>query len=220
MRSAYPLSRHLLCLIPTLVMLCLIRLYLGPEDAVFAFFTKVRTAHPDLTVSVKVFTETTNTIFYMLYGAMFYYGFRNGNRELVRFVLAYALAQILVTVLLGRVIKLAAGRPRPMTGGPWMPFSFGWGYHSFPSGHVTEIVGSCVPLAHRCAGMLMPLSLGVLTALMGLSRIYLSMHHPSDVAGGLVLGSLTAYLAWRFATSPRLGALFDKVRPRKPLEKQ
>ena len=37
----------------------------------------------------------------------------------------------------------------------------------------------------------------VLAALMGLSRLYVGVHYPSDVLAGAVIGALCAWAAWR-----------------------
>ena len=47
-------------------------------------------------------------------------------------------------------------------------------------------------------------ALGVLAATVGLSRVYVGVHYPSDVAGGLLLGGAVAG-AWGAAVSPRFG---------------
>ena len=124
--------------------------------------------------------------------------------EDIFFALSYVAAQVLIAALLCRVVKIAVGRPRPMTGGPFHPFSFGWGYQSFPSGHAGEIVGSAMPLVWRYGRLLpvlMPLGFGVLIAAVAFSRVYLSMHHPTDIWGGLVFGSLSGYASWAFCNA-------------------
>ena len=37
----------------------------------------------------------------------------------------------------------------------------------------------------------------VLAVLMGLSRLYVGVHFPTDVAAGAVIGALCAWAAWR-----------------------
>ena len=68
--------------------------------------------------------------------------------------------------------------------------------NSFPSGH------TCAAFA---AGMIwlrtLPWRWGriaavVLAALMGLSRLYVGVHYPSDVLAGAVIGALCAWVVW------------------------
>jgi undecaprenyl-diphosphatase len=70
--------------------------------------------------------------------------------------------------------------------------------HSFPSGHTTAISSLVMPyilFLPQLAFALIPIGLCV-----GLSRIYLGLHYPSDVIAGGILGTLTGslcfYLLW------------------------
>lgn len=62
--------------------------------------------------------------------------------------------------------------------------------HSFPSGHTTAIFSVTVPFMAQ-APILMVLLLPV-AILVGVSRIYLGLHYPSDVLAGATLGSSAA----------------------------
>lgn len=67
--------------------------------------------------------------------------------------------------------------------------------HSFPSGHTTAIFSIVIPFALYdpiFAVMFVPLAL-----LVGISRMYLGLHYPSDVAVGMLLGSSTGLLSLR-----------------------
>ena len=64
---------------------------------------------------------------------------------------------------------------------------------SFPSGHTTAAFATMVPvfLLGRKRWSWLALVFGVL---MGLSRIYLVVHYPSDVLSGLVVGSIAGVI--------------------------
>ncbi|MFP4976316.1 phosphatase PAP2 family protein [Paenibacillus sp. CN-4] len=64
--------------------------------------------------------------------------------------------------------------------------------HSFPSGHTTAIFATAMPFmvaVPALAFILLPLCL-----IVGLSRIYLGLHYPSDVLAGAAIGSTVALL--------------------------
>lgn len=70
--------------------------------------------------------------------------------------------------------------------------------HSFPSGHTTAIFSVVTPYVlfiPLLSYVLIPLGLCV-----GISRIYLGLHYPSDVIAGGILGTLSGslcfYLLW------------------------
>lgn len=95
-------------------------------------------------------------------------------------------------LLLNNLLKAGFGRPRPEV--------IAWGTHamssSFPSGHAMNSVivyGTVAYLAARLqkrggARTLTLLVALVLIVLVCVSRLYLGVHYPSDVAAGLVIG--------------------------------
>ncbi|MBN1521759.1 MAG: phosphatase PAP2 family protein [Candidatus Aureabacteria bacterium] len=91
-----------------------------------------------------------------------------------------------------KIIKKTLKRNRPCEEFPHVQMRlFPPDKFSFPSGHTAG--------AFCMATLLLTyypiLSIPVLTwaAMVGLSRIYLGLHYPSDVLAGIVLGSLSAY---------------------------
>ena len=68
--------------------------------------------------------------------------------------------------------------------------------NSFPSGHTCAAFACCLTWARfavRRRGKALCLALAVL---MGLSRLYVGVHFPSDVIAGCAVGCLCALLAW------------------------
>lgn len=98
-------------------------------------------------------------------------------------------------LILNAVLKLGFDRPRPQF--------FDWGTHamssSFPSGHAMSaaiVYPTVAYLATRLqkghlSRLLTMLAAGVLVVLISLSRVYLGVHYPTDVAAGVIVG-----LAW------------------------
>jgi undecaprenyl-diphosphatase len=115
--------------------------------------------------------------------------------------LAVFLAMVLacaVAGMVGRTIKIAAGRARPMvtTDPGWHGLRFSSKYTSFPSGHTAATTGffCALLLARRRVGLVaLPVPLLIST-----SRIYVGAHYLSDVAGGAMVGTMSAVIAWRY----------------------
>jgi undecaprenyl-diphosphatase len=98
--------------------------------------------------------------------------------------------------ILGVLIKLIVYRPRPV--GNLVHVASQLDTMSFPSGHVLFATAYCGFLAFLAYTLLKPswvrtallVFVGVMVALMGVSRIYLGHHWFSDVMGSYVFGSL------------------------------
>jgi len=117
----------------------------------------------------------------------------------------------MATVALGAeltsdLLKLAYARPRP----DLVPHGSYVYSNSFPSGHSTMSVAVYFTLATLlAAGASRPSSrrmiytvAGFLVLLIGVSRVYLGVHWPTDVAAGWALGSVWALIGWRWLGAP------------------
>lgn len=111
----------------------------------------------------------------------------------------FAITALLVNLGAVNMLKIVIARARPIhldTLGPahFQPFSVGYDYASFPSGHAT----ACGTLAALLAIWFPPLR-GVAIMLLGVlaaSRVFVGAHYPSDVVAGFALGFVgTALLA-------------------------
>jgi len=118
-----------------------------------------------------------------------------------------ALALLLITVIGGGVLdyglKLIVGRGRPTV----VPHFVNVDSLSFPSGHSLMSMAVYLVLAALLSPQLPDRRARVyvvavalfLTFIIGISRVYLGVHYPSDVLGGWSLGLAWATLCWLVA---------------------
>jgi undecaprenyl-diphosphatase len=92
--------------------------------------------------------------------------------------------------LLTDLVKLLVGRARPMVaGGGFDPFTVGYAYNSFPSGHST----TCFALAFAIAALWPRWFWPMLACAIAVaaSRVILQVHYLSDVIGGALVSLVT-----------------------------
>jgi undecaprenyl-diphosphatase len=113
-----------------------------------------------------------------------------------RRVAASVLVAPVVAVVLFLAVKHIYARPRPAGLGAIVPSSY-----SFPSGHATASTAICCTLAYvywregfvsKRSALLFAI---IVPLLVGLSRVYLSVHWATDVLGGWSAGLLIAALS-------------------------
>jgi len=97
-------------------------------------------------------------------------------------------------------LKVVIARPRPYTneGSVFQQLWMVMGQHmesdkSFPSGHTTAAFAAMVPV-FLLGNKKISWAALVFAVLMGVSRIYLAVHYPSDVLGGIIVGTLAGII--------------------------
>ncbi|WP_104712436.1 phosphatase PAP2 family protein [Helicobacter cetorum] len=106
------------------------------------------------------------------------------------------LLSVILAVAIGKYLKILIMRDRPNPS-EWLSNPHGY---SFPSGHSLSsaifygLIILLLPhfISHQKIRNALTYSLLGLVLLMGLARIYLGVHYPSDVLGGFCLGALCA----------------------------
>ena len=113
-----------------------------------------------------------------------------------RFGTAMAIGLALGAAVVNLWLKVVIARPRPYVdvNGFFYPLWMMMGAHtesdfSFPSGHTNATFATMVPVFLLGKKRWSWLAL-VFAVLMGISRIYLVVHFPSDVLGGIITGTL------------------------------
>lgn len=126
--------------------------------------------------------------------------------------LGFVFAAIALPSLFDTIIKRLIGRSRPFVDGldvwAYHPLSWHPKYASFPSGHTTTAFAALIAI-----GAIFPQARALLwtyAVLIGLSRVVINAHYPSDVIAAAIVGATGAMLIRHWFAARGLGFL---VRP-------
>jgi membrane-associated phospholipid phosphatase len=119
--------------------------------------------------------------------------------------LQFVFFAVAVPGLIFTILKRLVGRVRPSVWGPfaYVPFSWQPEYASFPSGHSITAFSAAVAL-----GILFPRARPIfwLYALtIAASRVIITVHYPSDVIAGALVGGFGAMVVRNWFAARRLG---------------
>lgn len=118
------------------------------------------------------------------------------NFSIKSFGFKLSFAMILSTFL-SNIIKKSVSRIRPYIKlNNLNAIKIGVDNYSFPSGHTTSAFTMSIMLSLFFPRLSMLFI--ILSTLVGISRMYLCVHYPTDVAFGTLLGSLCSYIIFKF----------------------
>ena len=108
----------------------------------------------------------------------------------------------LLALVLGLLVTNITIKPLVERARPWLvleltPLVTENDPNSFPSGHTCAAFAAGLSWARALPWRWGRIAAVVLAVLMGLSRLYVGVHFPTDVAAGAVIGALCAWAAWR-----------------------
>ncbi len=173
----------------------------GPEAALMSAMADLRSDWPRLTQAVTALTFLGSVYVTLTVGGLASLWLLSRGRRGLALLLA---ATVVIERLIVDGLKLWLGRERPPLEAHLLPHSL-----AFPSGHaansITVFLATALiaaPPAYRRIAVLLAV---LLSLAIGLSRVYLGVHWPSDVVGGWALGLLSVAAA--MAIGQRSGAL-------------
>lgn len=108
---------------------------------------------------------------------------------------------VLTSVLIMGILKAVVRAPRPFVvleeiAGKRMGTATGY---SFPSGHTTTAASFYTSLALLLKKRICSIIAAIMIVLVGVSRLYLGVHWPNDVFGGLLIGVSISFLLYRWS---------------------
>lgn len=110
-------------------------------------------------------------------------------------ILPLVILGMVFTYVIVNIIHLSFPYPRPFLTYQFIPLIKPVAGSSFPSFHAASMATFAFSLSFvksKYAFLLWFLFLWV-----GLSRVFVGVHYPIDILGGLVVGFLSSFLAWR-----------------------
>lgn len=117
----------------------------------------------------------------------------------------FILLSVTTSALIASAIKYAINKPRPFETYAFIQNVAEGGSPSFPSGHTADAFAfaTAISIAFQKRSVIIPAF--IWACAVGYSRMVLGVHYPSDVLGGMIIGSLSAF-AWHKLT-PKLTAI-------------
>jgi len=119
--------------------------------------------------------------------------FKSADKKNSRSSFLFVVLSIAMAGLVSYMIKNIGSVPRPYAvDARLIKLSVG-GSFSFPSGHTTEAFAAFSSLVFLFPKWKIALPLFLWASLVAFSRIYLGVHYPFDILGGITIGITTAY---------------------------
>jgi undecaprenyl-diphosphatase len=111
----------------------------------------------------------------------------------VRLLGRRVLAALLLSTLIVKIIKTSVSRIRPFLKIQNLNImKIGIDQYSFPSGHTAAAFSLGITVALSVPGL--SLICILLAVSVGISRMYLGVHYPTDVLAGSIIGTLSSFL--------------------------
>jgi undecaprenyl-diphosphatase len=165
--------------------------FITPIDAEILFFIRDNLHTTFGTFFFRIFTSLGNAGIIWIAAAVVMLFFRRTRRAGV-----LALGGLLINLLaVNLTLKPLIGRPRPwlvIEGFEPLVYSHS---PSFPSGHTSSSFAFAFAVLPAVDMKWLKITSVAAATLMGLSRLYVGVHYPSDVVGGAIIGALCGLLS-------------------------
>jgi len=146
-------------------------------------------------------------VYFLVAGAILLFFFIK-KQERTRYLILAGMSVILSRLVLTELIRLIWYRSRPFLVYPVHLFIEHSTESSFPSGHTTFLfaLATVIYFFNKKSGI----AFFILSFLVGLGRVFVGIHYPFDILGGIIIGVLSAIFVKILLKKP-----FDKLRARR-----
>ncbi|MGZ3865931.1 MAG: phosphatase PAP2 family protein [Bacteroidia bacterium] len=143
----------------------------------------------------KFISKSVAPVTYVTPLAMLYAGSFHEDGKLTRSGYKQAIS-VLTAGLIGSTLKLAVKRPRPFKTYDFIRAKDNVGPNSFPSNHTAFAFATATSLSMAFPKWYVIGPSYLFAGLVAYSRMYLGVHFPLDVFGGMVIGIGSSLLVW------------------------
>jgi len=143
-----------------------------------------------------VITNSAAAIAFGVPGILLIAGLVKKNRDMWRKALTIIIP-VAVSAIVANILKFSLDMPRPYELYPFIEKLSTGGSPTFPSGHTADAFAFAVAACLVYPRWQIMLPSLIWAALVGISRMWLGVHFPSDVLGGAVIGAASAIIYYR-----------------------
>lgn len=162
-------------------------------DNIQLFFTIFNLSNQNSNLDSLMIFGATYLIFltFVLQGILFVGGEAQEKKALVLSILAFVISQVII-----QIIRIYYFEPRPFVTFPISPLVDHPNEASFPSNHTTTM--AAIAFSYYFYKSKYALLFLLFTLWVGFARVFVGVHFPIDILGGLIIGLVSVKLAWIF----------------------
>ncbi len=159
-------------------------------DILVLYFFNIQIQNPLLDFLMPIITFAGTQIFWILTCLILYFiGGEKGKETAIICALA-----LFSGYLVSEFLKSFFQVPRPFEVISWVRHLSNTGGYSFPSGHATAAFSGFFILGVKYGRLPIFVSLAIIV---GISRIYMGIHYPSDIVAGALIGIACALISFK-----------------------
>jgi len=129
-------------------------------------------------------------IYYLVAGAIILFFLIKDKKEKIKYLILTLLSVILSRLIITEIIRFFWYRPRPFVAYAVNSLIKHSASASFPSGHIAFLFA--LSMAILFFNKKFGIAFLIISLLVGLARVFVGVHYPLDILGGIVIGIISA----------------------------